>query len=411
MSLHRGQQELRRYLDAQEPKVASLDIDGFRAWLGRRLEVESRDPGFQLRTRIQEIESRPEFVAARKAYRQAERALAQTTEGQRMRSLLAEIESGEKAIEGLRGALANGAGAPQRTKLDQFEDQVDTAHRALRHLHRTSQAFQQYESAREHLERLEQDSGLRDAEQALVQHQKHRGRRAGNQGDDFERLALEVLRETVVPELTRQGETLHVLSGVTLGCARAELDHVIVREYARRSVDVRAIVEVKRNVNDVASGFRMRQENIAWFRGAHEGYDPVLYRTQRYQHGHFDREAVHEAPDGHSFVFDRRSFQRFKPDDRKGHYLKHLYFFCDRRPLLGIGASEYSKLTYRIQTMPEFDLADDRTLTQVFHWLCEMAPAIQTRDVLEWYARRKPLATQILLWDRHASTTEPEPSR
>ena len=79
--------------------------------------------------------------------------------------------------------------------------------------------------------------------------------------------------------------------GVTLGAAGTELDQVIVRlpSRAERPVEVLAVVEVKRNLNDLAHGFRRRQDDLAWLTGHTANYDPRRYRTRQFPTGHFDK--------------------------------------------------------------------------------------------------------------------------
>ena len=139
---------------------------------------------------------------------------------------------------------------------------------------------------------------------------RNQGHRSGHTGGSFEQQALALTWQYIVPGLVKTGATasLRVLTGVGLGAARTELDQLLIRQprHPGQPVEVLALVEVKRNLNDLAHGFRQRQENLAWFTGDTGHYDAAQYRTRYFRSGHFDREAVHEQ-DGEPFVFTSSS--------------------------------------------------------------------------------------------------------
>src|SRR5262249_14103426 len=121
--------------------------------------------------------------------------------------------------------------------------------------------------------------GLDREEARLEELTRQQGRHTGRAGASFEELALELTRSRIAPGLLPRGEEapggLRVLRGVTLGAARTEFDQLVVRPRGDQPVQVLAVVEVKRNVNDLAHGFRLRQENLAWLTGDVAHYDPT----------------------------------------------------------------------------------------------------------------------------------------
>src|SRR5205085_9755144 len=134
-----------------------------------------------------------------------------------------------------------------------------------------------------------------------------------------EHRALALTERHILPDLLRaradgaSDRRVRILRRVTLGAARVEFDQLVVRvpAAAGRPVQVLAAVEVKKNINDLAHGFRLRQENLAWLTGDAGGYDPALYRTGHFRSGHFDRPAEHREG-GDAFLFAPGSFRRFR---------------------------------------------------------------------------------------------------
>src|SRR5262249_50789066 len=137
------------------------------------------------------------------------------------------------------------------------------------------------------LQRFRTAIGLDLEEVRLARLLRQQGKRAGHAGESFEQLALQLTPRFILPALLRRGHTeearqrLRVLRGVKLGAARTEFDQLVIRQsrHSGQPVEVLAAIEVKRNINDLAHGFRLRQENLAWLTGDAEYYDPELYRT------------------------------------------------------------------------------------------------------------------------------------
>src|SRR5213076_407562 len=95
----------------------------------------------------------------------------------------------------------------------------------------------------------------------LTELQTARGRGSGRAGTAFEDEALALTRSVVLPEVSADPAGHHILRTVRLGAAGVELDQVLVRRTggSDEPVEVLAVVEVKRNINDLAHGFRRRQ--------------------------------------------------------------------------------------------------------------------------------------------------------
>ncbi|MDF1660156.1 MAG: hypothetical protein P1V97_00190, partial [Planctomycetota bacterium] len=163
-----------------------------------------------------------------------------------------------------------------------------------------------------------------------------------------------------------------------------------------QSVEVRGVVEVKKNINDIAESFLTRQENIAWFVGEQGRYDSERYRTARYRDGHFSKTAIHEER-GRPWRFDQDSFSKFKRDPKTDHYLRGLCFLTRLRPLNGASAGEQSRLIHSVATDFNADIDDEKYLDDLLLWTREWLGEFQTREVFEQYLNNEELARQILL--------------
>jgi hypothetical protein len=236
-------------------------------------------------------------------------------------------------------------------------------------------------------------SGITEAEHAVAALLSNRGRASSTAGEGFEVQARRVVEECVAPDVTSEVRNVRILSGVKLGAARVELDHVVIREPPERTapVEVLAIVEAKRNINDLAHGLRLRRENIAWLSGASDGYDPSLYRTHTFASGHFDRAARHDCDDG-AFIFDRTSFERFRSSDD----IPMLHLITRSGPIWGMSAAALARLSWRVATDPVIDDSDE-ALGRLLAFAHGLAKEEETPDVLRAYLRDPERARRIVL--------------
>ncbi|MFY0573750.1 hypothetical protein ACN28S_04705 [Cystobacter fuscus] len=335
----RGTRALRRWLE-RAVDLRGLDLDGFRRWLGQQLSRWEVDPSFAQRARIRDLrQAHPELQALERTLRQALAADEASPHAERLSQIEEELSRADKAIAGLSDALARMTDAEKlsgsRHKLAAFQARRRALLREQASLIHESPARRDLLRIRAELEQLRSRLGLERAEAELAELSRDQGLRSGHAGQSFEQQVLPLTWRFIVPELLGRGDAarLRVLRGVGLGAARTELDQLIIRQPRRpgQPVEVLGMVEVKRNLNDLAHGFRHRQENLAWFKGEAGHYDPGLYRTRHFRSGHFDREAVHEQ-DGERFVFSRDSFRHFRREPGIGLFLRRLYFITRGAP-------------------------------------------------------------------------------
>jgi hypothetical protein len=406
----RGASELRRLLEEQTSDIRSLDVDGVRTWLARHEARWQSDPVFIQRLRIRELrKAHPDMVALERQHRQAVAEDAASPQFARLEWLEQALMDTQKAISGLTGAA--GSAPPERQialqeKLRTFLAQEKSLDEEHRQLIAASQPRRLRYHVEAELQRLRMAIGLDREEATLATLLKEQGRRTGKAGESFEDLALLVTQQAILPDLLSDGSGStdrppRVLTGVTLGAPRVEFDQLIVREASRAGlpVEVLAVVEVKRNINDMARGFRLRQENLAWLTGDSAYYDPAPYRTRHFLTGHFDRESVHEYQ-GQRFIFDRTSFRRFHRDPSTGLMLDCLYFIARPGFIWGLSMAAIARVRFRVATDELWDPEDEVYLKRFLRWCRSLTESMETPDVLETYMSSQGNEGQILLAQR-----------
>jgi hypothetical protein len=396
----RGAAELHRLLDERTLDLRTLGVGGFRGWLERHLARWARDPVFVQRTAIREIRrAHPRLRDLEAELRAAEAADRASLLGERLRRTERDLTGAEQAVAGLGDALERAADDRRpalRLKLDGFRARWAGLQRELDELVRSSGERRALLRLRAELARLRAETGLDAQEARLRELLRERGRVSGRGGADFEELAAELARRHVVPELG--GGEVRVLRGVTLGAARMELDQLLVRAAPRpgEPVEVLALVEVKRGANDLAHGFRMRQENLAWLTCDEAGYEPAAYRTRSFPAGRFDRAAAHHA-DGEVHALGPGSFRRFRRDPASGFFLDGLYLVTRDGPVWGLGSAALARVAHRVATDERWDPASEAYLAGLLEWCRPLACAVETPDVLRAYAAAEARARQVLV--------------
>lgn len=402
--VERGSAALHRLLREETRDFRALDAPGFRRWLERRLSRWSGDPLFAQRARIRELRrSLPRLEALEAELRSTEAADRASPVFPELQRVERELVGTAKALAGLSDALA-GADAARRKELRAKRDAFRSRQAALaaerENLTLSSPERQILLRIRAELAALRASCGLDQEETGLEALQRERGRGSGRSGAGFEDRALEVVREHVLPELAGEpnpGDPPVALRGVRLGAADTELDQVVVRAGAPgEPVRVLALVEAKRNPNDLGHGFRKRQANLAWLRGDRGRYDPDRFRNRHFPTGHFDRAAVHRQ-DGAEFVFAPESFAGLEPDAATGLVLRGLYLVTRWGPLWGVSGPALARIQHRAATDPRWDLRDDAYLEELFGWCRGLAEPPEAPDVLRLYAERPEVAGHVLL--------------
>jgi hypothetical protein len=431
----RGARELRRLLCERTFDLRGLDAAGFRRWLAGHLARWRNDPVFIQRARIRDLrQTYPNLLQLEHGHNRAAAADAASPQFARLRQVEQELVGAGNAVAGLTAALEQAEPEKRpalREKLGAFQARRQALDEEQAALLRASPQRQTLLRIALELRALRAVIGLDGEEARLDELLKQRGRRSGRSGESFEQLALTLTHNHILPELVRGGEgdgaapRLRVVTGVTLGAARTEFDQLVIRQplCAATTVEVLAAVEVKRNINDLAHGFRRRQEDLAWLTGESGRYNPRAFRTRRFPAGHFDRESLHRQ-DGEDFVFSPGSFRRFRREAsgpaaaspgqpaslpqagslaggplgcEGGPFLKRLYFITRPGPLWGVSAAGLARVSFRAATDERWAPEDDAYLDALLRWCQALAAPTETPDVLRLFAAAPRRARQILV--------------
>ncbi|WNG15054.1 hypothetical protein [Cystobacter fuscus] len=400
----RGTRALRRWLE-QAVDLRGLDLEGFRHWLGQQLSRWELDPAFAQRVRIRDLrQAHPELLALERTLRHVTAADEASPQAERLFQLEQELSRADKAIAGLGAALERTTDARKlsgsRQKLAAFQARRRELLSEQSLLIHASPARRELLRVRAELEQLRSRLGLERAEAELAGLSRDQGLRSGRAGQSFEQQVLPLTWRFIVPDLLGRGDAarLRVLRGVGLGAARTEIDQLIIRQprHPGQPVEVLGMVEVKRNLNDLAHGFRHRQENLAWFKGEAGHYDPSLYRTRYFRSGHFDREAVHEE-DGERFVFSRDSFRHFRREPGSGAFLRRLYFITRGGTLSGVSTVALARIRHRVATDGRWRQRGEASLGELLRWCQSLAEPLEAPDVLRLYGSLPARARQVLV--------------
>lgn len=371
--------------------LRTLDLGGFRGWLNRQMERWQADPVFVQRRRIRDLrKTRAELRPLEKAVANAH-SLDRAADGfQQLWVLERQLEQTRAALNGLDEALTS-ASEERRPSLAAKRNAYAVKRKALLAAHEREtqgnperQSLQQAEQA---LARLRMEIGLDREEAKLAEIQQQRGRGSGRAGSAFEAEALAIVRNEIIPAVAADPANVHVLQSVRLGAAGVELDFVVVRQtHPDAPVEVLAIAEAKRNINDLGHGFVRRQIDLAWLTGDTHAYEPAAFRTGTFTEGHFDRPALHRQDD-RLYVFAPGSFGRFRRDAGSGYFLANLHFVTRPGPIWGLSAAALSQVAARVSTDERWDPECEPELAKLFVFAKSLAKAVETPEVVGLYER------------------------
>lgn len=405
----RGVEPIRRLLRTKLHDLRAENPETFPGWIGRHLRAWAVDPVFQQRIRIREIRRNHSELQALEQERHAARTdFEAAAEYQRHETLRRELAGAENAVAGLAHAVGKSIdddeGDRLREKLGAYESMVAALGDQLASLREESPCWQRLHAIAARLAEVRADSGFDAETSRLAELHRSHGRSGGRSGVAFEAASADFVRSSLIPELQRKygASDLLLLNRVRLSTSRAEFDHLVVRPRSDplRPVTVLAAVESKRNPNDLAHGLRQRKENLDWFLGRSERYDPEEYRTSFFTEGHFDRPAVH-VEDGRRYVFGRDSFAPFEEDpfrDTSGAHLpRALYLVSRPSTLWGIGSGGLARIGHRVSSDMGFDLSATDYVSSLLEWARRLTHDLEAPDLLELLAGDEDAAGRLIL--------------
>jgi len=381
--------------------LRSLDLAGLRRWLDLHLARWASDPVFVQRSHISDLRrAHPELRTLEADHARAVRADAESEHGPRLREIERQLYQKGKAIAGLTDAL-NRSPVEKQAALVAKRDAFSARQRDLEEeqtaLSQASPERQDLLRATAGLEQLRKSIGLDREEARLNELLMSRGRGAGRAGNAFEDKALEVTRTRILPTVAPDPTSVHLLRTVRLGAAGVELDIAIVRRPGGpdEPVEVLAVVEAKRNINDLTHGFLRRQIDLAWLTGDRAACDPAEHRTGTFDTGHFDRPAVHWE-DRQAFLFAPDSFRRFKRD-ASGYFRDGLYQITRAGPVWGLSGAALARVSAAVSKDETWDPNEEAYLGRLFDWAKSLGGPVETPDLLQLYGNDPERAGQLVI--------------
>eukprot|EP01041_Mallomonas_annulata_P004756 gene4756-9454_t len=191
-------------------------------------------------------------------------------------------------------------------------------------LKNTTPEYHILQEAIQKLESCYNDIGLNEANKILKYSQHDSGRGRNERGFSFEDAAEKVLYDHLLPTLAKKENVsiskLLVVRNVKLGMASqkgstAEIDCLICMKAPRPEsmiantaskysefCKVLAVVEVKRNADDIGDAFCGYQQSLSWLCGLQDQYNASTWVTKAYPRGHFDSN-------GENLMFTKESFE------------------------------------------------------------------------------------------------------
>jgi hypothetical protein len=371
--------DLRRWLADQPFDLRDQDLDGFRRWLGANLDRWQHDAVFVLRTRIRDVRrARPDLRRLEEESPRALRAYAATPLFARHQELRRELANADKAVAGLTDAVSR-AHAGTADKLATFRAKRAALADELAALQGACPELQGLLQIMSEIRAIKSAAGIDRLEAELADRQTARGRHSGRSGESFEDAAAAV----ATGFLCEPGARL--FRGVRLGSARTEFDLLAARVADGGAAEVRAVVEAKRNPNDLARGFLHRQDDLAWLTGEHGRYDSAVYRTRAFPTGHFDRPSEHNEG-GTTVRFDPSSFRRFRRDPAAGVFLDGLHLVTRVGPLWGVSGVALARIATIVATDVDWNPDDDGYLESLRARCRALAGPLEAPDVVRLYA-------------------------
>jgi hypothetical protein len=337
-------------LDNRLCDVRRMSEEVFRDWLHRRVERWTRDPVFARRLQIRELRrSYPGLLVSERSCRQAHKLDRAATTYEQFSRLEERLRGTGKAVKGLEAA-------ERWEKLASFQRLHQELQEELTQLTARSPERQALLQAQADLAALRRESGLDQQERTLKTLLRESGRGSGRRGKAFEQAALAHAETVLAPKLGAD----RILTGVTLAAADTEFDLLLVKTGGERA-QVLAAVEAKRNVNDLAHGYLLRQRNLRWLAGQGDP-QPTAY----YHSGQFDRPYTHEG-----LVFTQESFQ-----DVQLHMIS--------RPgwVWGMSSEALGRLSHRVSTDVAFSW-NPSYLRKLHEWTRGLASVVETPDLLK----------------------------
>ena len=286
---------------------------------------------------------------------------------ERIQAVKKQIFRAEAGIQGIEKALSR-VSPKKHEALQAKQEELRLAHRFSQEqleARYEDPRWQGYQSLLAEKEQFYRTTGLSPVQKRIHHFQKKQGQDAQKTGSDFEHQMTGLTQKYLIHHCLRLSpqalipQTVHILRNVRLRSTKLEFDAMVVQVLDfQEPVIVLAIIEAKKNPNDLGTGFLRRQENISWCTQSPDGYVRSEYKNKHYPSGLFDTEVGHFDPvSKRSYRFSHRSFSLFQRH-KTGYFLERLYFVCSAQPLIGISSKEHAILKHKLTMEFEKELEE-----------------------------------------------------
>uniref|UniRef100_A0A6U4LM82 Uncharacterized protein n=2 Tax=Phaeomonas parva TaxID=124430 RepID=A0A6U4LM82_9STRA len=325
--------------DAALAAVAPLSSpEAFQAWLSEKVASSMKnDQEFQRKVALRKLrgEHADELAFHHNALEEANRSYTGCANAERIAALEREVSSLEQMVTSMEALTRKDPAelkpkeAAKREKvlgvIPEKREELSERRGALAALCTATPEHSAREAAAAALDAFEEAIGLRAVEARVREAQRRGGRSRGASGAGFEQQVAAHIEENIMPGLAaahgiEDPDNLKLIRNVMLGMggpegATGELDACICRcaaYNAEEPVEVLAVVEVKRNPEDIGPAFSRYQQTLQWLAGARGAYDAETWRTKTHSTGHFEKTVKHVVSR------EEGTFVRFGPDSFRG---------------------------------------------------------------------------------------------
>jgi hypothetical protein len=392
--------------------VRTLDLGGFRRWLDMQLARWATKPVFAQRRRIRDLRrAHPELLVLEEEHRRALSADEHSPNGPRLREIERLLSNTDRAVQGLTDTRKRAA-AERRPAL---QAKINAFVKQRRRLKKERTALTEASPERANLmlvanalESLRRVLNLDREESELMFLQTAHGHGSNWAGRQLEEKLANLTRSTILPQLNVDPDGVQLLHSVRLGAAGVEIDQIVCRQTDKdEPVEVLAIVEAKRNINDLGHGFARRQIDLAWLTGDRSSYDPEVHRTGVFDTGHFDRPKEHWQ-DGRAFVFTAESFRHFVRG-AEGYFIERFFVVTMIGNVWGLASSALAQVEARVAGNERWNPDDLEYCARLLVWTKSLARPLEAPDVLRLYTADATRAGQLLLVAREPEAANNRP--
>ncbi|KAJ5069777.1 stress response protein nst1 [Anaeramoeba ignava] len=337
-----------------------------------------------------------------------------------------QVEKSKKKITGLEKNQSKKMNEEKANRLKELLSksriEYENNQKKLEEIHEKSKEKTEFDLISQNKIDFEEKIGLTQLANEISDIKSSLGVSRSNRGDEFEKEVKNLIEEKILSQYISKldqddinnGSSLKLLSNVSLGAARGEIDYLVAQikknpqfkppkkpnqtiskqklvKTAEFIVEkVHAIIEVKNNFDDFGYGFEKKQEMLHFLTDDFENpEDYKMFINKIYPKGRFteDINVVHREKKKEKYLFTRKSFENMFPKEKEGYFIQNC-FYITHIPKYSFGTKgQFSiMIASKIYSDFQFNLEDENYLNELFDFVTsfEMDPLI---DKLQIYLK------------------------